>query len=291
MNKKNTKGSNEIVDGGLYLVATPIGNLGDISIRALDILKEVDLIAAEDTRVTLRLLNHFNISKTLISYHEHNKVVKGNYLIEELLKGTSVALVTDAGTPGISDPGEDLVKLAIENNIKVIPIPGSTAMICGLISSGLPTGRFVFEGFLPMNKADRKQQLQDIKDETRTIILYEAPHKLLKTLKNLFDLLGDRTIVLARELTKKYEEFIRLSLSQAIVKYEVDSPRGEFVIIISGRKGMLGGPSGVITDDEIIKVYNEFISNGIEKKDAIKKTAVQLDVKKRDVYQLVLELK
>lgn len=291
MNKNNIKGSNEIVEGGLYLVATPIGNLGDISIRALDVLNKVDLIAAEDTRVTVKLLSHFDISKPIISYHEHNKAIKGNYLIEELLNGKSVALVTDAGTPGISDPGEDLVKLAIGKGVKVIPIPGSTAMISGLISSGLPTGRFVFEGFLSMNKADRKLQLQGIIDEERTIILYEAPHKLTKTLKNLFDVLGDRNIVLAREITKKYEEFIRLSISQAISKYEADVPRGEYVVIIDGKTAKCKESIANVTSEEIISVYNKFINRGIEKKDAMKKTAVQLDVKKRDVYQIILELK
>lgn len=186
--------------GMLYLVATPIGNLDDITLRALKILKEVDLVAAEDTRQTLKLLNHFDIKKTLVSYYEYNKVVKGNYLIEQLIEGKNVALVSDAGTPGISDPGEDLVKLAVNNGIPVTMAPGPVAAITGLVISGLPTGRFVFEGFLPVNKRARKEKIESLKNEIRTLVFYEAPHKLIYTLKDLLEGFGNRKISLAQEL-------------------------------------------------------------------------------------------
>ena len=192
--------------GVLYLCATPIGNLDDLSARALRTLEEVDLIAAEDTRRTLTLLNHFDIHKPLISYFEHNKAEKGRILVAKMLEGQSIALVTDAGTPAISDPGEDLVRLCIDNNIRVIPIPGCCAMINALIASGLPTGRFCFEGFLSVTKKSRKAHLDALRDETRTMIFYEAPHKLLNTLNDLYKTFGERRITLAREMTKKFEE-------------------------------------------------------------------------------------
>jgi probable S-adenosylmethionine-dependent methyltransferase, YraL family len=272
--------------GYLYLVATPIGNLEDITYRAVRTLQEVDLIAAEDTRQTLKLLNHFNISKPLTSYYEHNKVEKGNVLIEQLLEGKNIALVSDAGTPGISDPGEDLVKLAHKNNIKVSPIPGPVAGISGLIVSGLPTGRFVFEGFLPMNKKGRKERIQDLINETRTIIFYEAPHKLIYTLKDLNEILGDRNIVLARELTKKFEEIKRCTLSEALQYYETESPKGEFVVLVEGvSENMLLEKEHHRWDDISIKEHVEiYIKQGIDKKEAMKKVAQERGISKRDVY-------
>ena len=204
--------------GTLYIVATPIGNLEDITLRAIKILKEVDLIAAEDTRHTLKLLNHLNIAKPLISYHRHNEDVKTEILIQELKKGKNIALVSDAGTPGICDPGEDVIKKCIEEKISIVPIPGSCAMINALICSGLDTKEFTFIGFLPLNKKNRKEKLEEIKNTDKTIILYEAPHKLEKTLKDLKIILENRKIVLARELTKIHEEFIRENLDDLIEK-------------------------------------------------------------------------
>lgn len=276
--------------GVLYLVATPIGNMEDITLRALKVLEEVDLIAAEDTRQTIKILNHFGIKKTLVSYYEHNKVEKGNYLIGLLLEGKNIALVSDAGTPGISDPGEDLVKLAIENGIRITMAPGPVAAITGLVLSGMHTGRFVFEGFLPMSKKARRARLLALKDEVRTVILYEAPHKLTYTLKDLQDVLGDRNIVLARELTKKFEELIRCKLSEASAKYAQESPKGEFVLILEGTD-----PKSIEEDkhkkwDEIsLKEHVEmYVNQGMNKKDAIKKTAEDRGMSRRDVYNSLI---
>ncbi len=276
--------------GTLYLVATPIGNLEDITLRALRILSEVDMIAAEDTRQTVKLLNHFEIKKTLISYYEHNKVEKGNYLIKELLEGKNIALVSDAGTPGISDPGEDLVKLAIRNNIEVTMAPGPVAAVTGLVLSGLPAGRFVFEGFLPMNKRARKERIQALLRETRTIVMYEAPHKLIHTLRELYELSGERNIVLARELTKKFEQVVRCRLSDAIVMYEADKPRGEFVV-------MLEGINEEAVEDEVRKKWHDmslgdhvgmYIKQGMQKKEAMKKVAEDRGISKREVYNALI---
>lgn len=277
--------------GTLYLVATPIGNLEDITMRALKVLKEVDLIAAEDTRNTLKLLNHFDIKKPVTSYYEHNKVTKGNYLIEQMLEGKSIALVSDAGTPAISDPGEDLVRLSIENGIKVTAIPGPAALITALIISGLPTGRFVFEGFLSMNKRIRKERIEALKDEVRTIVFYEAPHKLLHTLKDLMDVFGDRRIVLARELTKKFEEVIRCTLKEAIEKYENEPPKGEYVLIVEGRNiEELVQEKSVAWDSMSLQDHvNMYINQGIPKKEALKKVAADRGLSKRDVYNELLK--
>lgn len=277
--------------GILYLVATPIGNLEDITLRALRVLKEVDLIAAEDTRQTLKLLNHFNIKKPLVSYYEHNKIVKGNYLVGQLLDGKSIALVSDAGTPGISDPGEDIVKLCIENDIQVTMLPGPVAAVTGLVLSGLSTGRFVFEGFIPMNKRQRKDRINSLRNETRTMVLYEAPHKLIYTLKGLYEALGDRRITLARELTKKFEEVLRCSLKEAVAKYENESPRGEYVLIIEG-----------ISEEEVLEEkksewdamtveehYEMYIAKGFEKKEAMRKVAQDRGISRRDVYKKLHE--
>lgn len=277
--------------GTLFLVATPIGNLQDITLRALNTLKEVELIAAEDTRQTIKLLNHFEIKKPLVSYYEHNKIVKGNYLIEQLQQGKDIALVSDAGTPGISDPGEDLVKLCIENDIKVTMIPGPVAAITGMVISGMPTGRFVFEGFLPMNKRTRQERLKQLKDETRTIIFYEAPHKLPYTLKDMYNAWGERKIALARELTKRYEEVIRCNLSEAAERYQVEAPKGEFVLIIEGQDEQVlqelerDKYAHISIEDHV----ERYIQQGLDKKEAIKKVAEDRGLNKRDVYNLVMK--
>lgn len=277
--------------GCLYLVATPIGNLEDMTYRAVRVLSEVDLIAAEDTRQTLKLLNHLSISKPMTSYYEHNKVEKGNYLIQQLLEGKNIALVSDAGTPGISDPGEDLVRLAHNNGIKVSPIPGPVAAISGLIISGLPTGRFVFEGFLSMNKKNRKERITALKNEVRTIIFYEAPHKLKYTLEDLYVILGDRNIVLTRELTKRFEEVKRCTLSEAIAYYENESPKGEFVIIVEGvSEEILLDKERHQWDDISLKEHvNMYIEQGMQKKEAMKRVAVERGIPKRDVYNECIE--
>lgn len=283
-NAKNNKGM-------LYLVATPIGNLEDITLRALRILKEVDMIAAEDTRQTIKLLNHFEIKKPMISYYEHNKVEKGIHIIKMLLEGRIIALVSDAGSPGISDPGEELVKLAIENGIEVTMTPGPVAAVMGLVLSGLPTGRFAFEGFLPMSKRTRKERILALKDETRTVILYEAPHKLVYTLKDLLQVLGERKIVLARELTKKFEQLIRCNLSEAISRYSDISPKGEFVLILEGVDCSLSIEEAreewdKISLQEHVEIYTD---KGMDKKAAIKKAAEDRGLSKRDVYNGLLE--
>jgi len=277
--------------GTLYLVATPIGNLQDITFRAVNTLKEVDVIAAEDTRQSIKLLNHFEIKKPLISYHEHNKNVKGNYLIEQLLAGKNIALVSDAGSPGISDPGEDLVKLAIENDVLVTMIPGPVAAVTGLVISGLSTGRFVFEGFLPMNKRTRQERLKQLKDETRTIIFYEAPHKLSYTLKDIYNAWGDRKIALARELTKRFEEVIRCGLFEAMEKYQNETPKGEFVVIIEGQdeKILIENEKDKYADISIEEHVQRFIEAGLTKKEAIKKVAEDRGIIKRDVYNSVMK--
>jgi 16S rRNA (cytidine1402-2'-O)-methyltransferase len=278
--------------GTLYLVATPIGNLEDITLRALRVLREVDIIAAEDTRQTLKLLNHYKIKKTLVSYYEYNKIKKGDYLINRLLKGDNIALVSDAGTPGISDPGEDIVKLAIENGIYITMVPGPVAAITGLVLSGFSAGRFVFEGFLPMNKRARRERILSLKNEVRTIVLYEAPHKLIYTLKDLCSILGNRNIALARELTKKYEHVIRCTIEEAIEKYTVETPRGEFVLLIEGRDEKLLMEYELSEWDKIsLKEHMEiYLRQGIDKKDAMKKVASDRGISKREVYNSLLEL-
>ena len=273
--------------GKLYLVATPIGNLEDITLRALRILKEVDIIAAEDTRHTLGLLNHFEISKPLISYYKQNEKIKSNFLIEKLLEGKDIAVVSDAGTPGISDPGEEIVKCAIENNIEVIPIPGACALINALIASGLSTREFCFIGFLSSIKKDKREKLEDLKFETRTLILYEAPHKLKGTLENILEILGDRKIVLAKEITKIHEYFIRNNVSSILER--IDEIKGEFVILIEGSIESK-------KDIELIKMnemsleehYNLYEKQGFTKKDIIKKIAKDRNVNKNEVYQSFL---
>lgn len=268
--------------GILYLVATPIGNLKDITLRALETLKSVDIIAAEDTRRTMSLLSHLEIKKQVTSYYEHNAKSKGEYLISLLNEGKSIALVSDAGTPAISDPGEDIVKLCIENSIRVVPIPGATAAVSALICSGLSTRQFTFFGFLSTANKQRKEQLTDAQSCTCTMIFYEAPHKLKKTLSDLYKNLGDRKTAICRELTKVYEEFIHTTLSEAAAYYEENEPRGEFVLIIEGKEKT--------TDDNFLnnlplcEHINYYMNQGMAKKDALKSVARDRGVSKRDVY-------
>ncbi len=270
--------------GNLYIVATPIGNLEDITLRAIKVLKEVDLIAAEDTRHTLKLLNHLEISKPLISYHRHNEEIKTDNLIEKLLEGQNIALVSDAGTPGICDPGEVIIKKCIENKITIIPIPGACAMINALISSGIDTKEFTFLGFLPLNKKSRKEKIEEITHSTKTIILYEAPHKLNNTLNDLKEILQDRQVVLARELTKIHEEFIRGNIEEKIEKSK--NLKGEIVIIIQGSKEK--NPINnfeKITLEEHYKIYEQ---QGLSKKEIIKQIAKDRGLNKNEIYQKFL---
>ncbi len=274
----------------LFLVATPIGNLNDMSPRAIETLKSVDLIAAEDTRNSIRLLNHFDIKVPMTSYHEYNRIEKAEELIRKMLTGCDVALITDAGMPAISDPGEDLVRMAHEAGIEVTIIPGPCAAVSALALSGQPTGRFVFEGFLPndKNKKELTARLEDLKDETRTIIFYEAPHRLLRTLKILKDTFGaDRKASIVRELTKVHEEVCLSTLGELIRRFESDDPRGEFVIIVKGKD-----PQAILEEkrskwDEIsIREHVErYMAEGFDKKEAMKKTAVDRGIGKREVYK------
>ena len=269
------------MSGKLYIVATPIGNLEDITLRALRILKEVDLIAAEDTRQTLKLLNHFEITKPLISYHRHNEEIKSNILIEKLKNGENIALVSDAGTPGICDPGEEVIKRAIEEGIEVIPIPGACAMVNALIASGIDTKEFNFLGFLPLNKKLRKEKLEEIKKSNKTIIVYEAPHKMKSTLEDVKDILENRKIVLARELTKIHEEFIRKNITELL--NEIDNLKGEMILIIEGSTNLKNEENKLnnLSLDEHYKYYEK---QGLEKKEIIKKIAKDRNVNKNEIY-------
>lgn len=267
--------------GNLYLVATPIGNLDDITLRALKVLKDVDIIAAEDTRHTLKLLNHFEISKPLISYHRHNEEDKSDVLIKKLLDGENIALVSDAGTPGISDPGEEIVKRAIENDINIVPIPGACAMVNALICSGISTKEFTFMGFLSLNKKLRQEQLNKIKDAEDTIIIYEAPHKLSKTLSDLSKILDNRQVVLARELTKIHEEYIRGTIKEIMIKSQ--NLRGEIVIIIEKNEQKKDAKTELASLD-IEEQYKYYEKLGYEKKDIIKKIAKLRNVDKNEIY-------
>lgn len=269
------------MNGKLYIVATPIGNLEDITLRALKILKEVDLIAAEDTRQTLKLLNHFEISKPLISYHRHNEDVKSEILIEKLKNGENIALVSDAGTPGICDPGEEVIKKAIEENIEVIPIPGACAMINALIASGLNTKEFNFLGFLPLNKKLRKEKLEEIKKSEKTIIIYEAPHKMKNTLEDLKEILKNRKIVLARELTKIHEEFIRKNINELLE--EIDNLKGEMILIIEGAP-QENNSEKELNNLSLEEHYKYYEKQGFEKKEIIKKIAKDRNVNKNEIY-------
>lgn len=271
--------------GKLYIVATPIGNLEDITLRALRVLKEVDLIAAEDTRQTLKLLNHYEINKPLISYHRHNEETKSEILIEKLRNGENIALVSDAGTPGICDPGEEVIKKAIEDNIEVIPIPGACAMINALIVSGISTKEFEFLGFLPLNKKLRRQKLKEIENSSKTIIIYESPHKMKTTLGDLKEILKDRKIVLARELTKIHEEFIRKSIDELLS--EIDTIKGEMILIIEGNKIDTEESKNFdeISLEDHYKLYEE---KGLNKKEIIKQIAKDRNVNKNEIYMKFL---
>lgn len=275
------------MSGNLYLVATPIGNLEDITLRAINVLKEVDIIAAEDTRHTLKLLNHLEIKKELISYHRHNEDTKSSMLIDFLLAGKNIALVSDAGTPGICDPGEEIVKQAIKNEIEIIPIPGACALINALIASGMNTTEFSFYGFLPLNKKNRKEKLEEIKNETKTTILYEAPHKLLNTLKDIQNIRGESVnIVLAKEITKIHEEFIRGNIKEIIEN--MNEIKGEFIIIVEGSsiENIKVNSDNELTLEEL---YNKFELEGLSKKEIIKKIAKIKNVNKNVIYQYFLD--
>ena len=270
------------MSGTLYLCATPIGNLGDISARCLEIFNSVDIIACEDTRRTLQLLNHFGIKKQLTSYHEHNKAEKGEIIVNMLKDGKNAALVCDAGTPAISDPGEDLVRLCIENDITVTSVPGCVAAVNALILSGLPTRRFSFEGFLSVNKRHRFEHLESVKNDTHTLIFYEAPHKLTRTLADMLEILGNRRIALVRELTKIHEEVIRTDLEKAQSLYAENSPKGEFVIVLEGANELeLENFWDNLTVSEHIETY---INEGMSQKEALKKVAKERGILRREVY-------
>ena len=272
--------------GKLFLCPTPIGNLEDITFRVIRTLKEVDLIAAEDTRHSIKLLNHFEIKTPMTSYHEYNKVDKARYLVNLMLEGKNVAVITDAGTPGISDPGEELVRQCFEAGIKVSSLPGPAACITALTMSGLKTRRFVFEAFLPADKKERREILDELSDETRTIIIYEAPHHLVGTLKELYQVLGDREITQCRELTKKYEEAYKSTIGSLIDKYETEEPRGEYVLVIQG-KPMEEKRSQRQEDWKQLSIeehMNHYLEQGMDKKEAMKKVAKDRGVSKRDIY-------
>lgn len=273
---------NKIEKGILYVVATPIGNLEDITLRAIRILKEADIIAAEDTRHTLKLLNHLEISKPLISYHRHNEDVKSDVLIEKLQNGKNIALVSDAGTPGICDPGEEIIKKCIEQEIKVIPIPGACAMVNSLICSGIDTKEFTFLGFLPLNKKLRKNKLDEIEKSNKTIIIYEAPHKLETTLKDLKKVLvKERKIVLAREITKIHEEFIRGDIDVLIER--IQDIKGEIVLIIEGNRTV--SEENELNNLSLEEHFKFYENQGLSKKEIIKKIAKDRNVNKNDIYQ------
>ena len=279
------------MSGMLYLCATPIGNLEDITYRVLRILKEVDLIAAEDTRNSIKLLNHFEIKTPMTSYHEYNKYEKGRYLIEQMQEGKNIALITDAGTPGISDPGEELVAMCYEAGIPVTSLPGPAACITALTISGLPTRRFAFEAFLPSDKKERAVILEELKRETRTIILYEAPHRLVKTLEELSENLGDRKISLCRELTKKHETVFKGSLLEAVSWYKENPPKGECVMVLEGRsREEMEQEARQQWEDMPLEAHMEhYMSQGIDKKEAMKLVAKDRGISKRDVYQALLK--
>ena len=274
--------------GMLYLVPTPIGNLGDISQRCRDTLEAADFIAAEDTRVSLKLLNHLGIKKSLVSYYEHNKAYKGNVILDRILAGETCALVSDAGSPAISDPGEDLVKQCAEAGITVCAIPGPCAVITALSISGQSTGRFCFEGFLSTAKKSRREHLEALRSETRTMVFYEAPHKLLATLEDMAAVLGDtRPISLCRELTKLHEEVVRTTLGQAIAKYTEQPPRGEFVLVVAGAAETV---KEAATAEDAAAHVAKLMEQGLSRKDAIKQTAKDLDLPKNVVYDAALNL-
>ena len=277
--------------GMLYICATPIGNLEDITLRTLRVLKEVDLIAAEDTRHSIKLLNHFEIKTPMTSYHEFNKYDKAKVLVQKMQDGEKIALITDAGTPAISDPGEELVKQCHEAGIQVTSLPGPSAFVTALTISGQATRRFCFEAFLPYDKKERADILEELKKETRTIIVYEAPHKLKKTLNDLYEALGDRKISICRELTKKHETNFRTTLSEAVSYYETEEPKGEFVLVIEGisREEIKTEEMQEFLSMSVPEHVQYYMAQGLEKKEAMKKAAKDRGVGKREIYQALLE--
>ncbi len=278
--------------GVLYLVATPIGNLEDMTYRAVRVLSEADLIAAEDTRGSIKLLNHFGIHTPMTSYHEHNKTSKAKTLVEAMLGGKNVACITDAGTPGISDPGEVLARMALDQGIRVVPVPGACAAVNALISSGLETRRFCFEAFLPAIKKERDQVLEELRTETRTIVLYEAPHRLLKTLELLLESIGDRPMTICRELTKKHEEIRRTTIREAAAFYQQTEPRGEYVLVIAGRdrREMIRMKQEEIRGSlSLAEHMEQYTAAGMDRKEAMKAVAKDRGLSKRDVYRMLLE--
>lgn len=280
------------MSGVLYLCATPIGNLEDMTFRAIRVLQEVDLIAAEDTRNSIRLLNHFDIKTPMTSYHEYNKIEKAKYLVGQLMQGKNVAVITDAGTPGISDPGEELVRMCLEQGILVTAVPGPAALITALVSSGQSTRRFCFEGFLPSEKKDRRLVLDELKEEFRTILMYEAPHHLLKTLEELREALGNRSLTIARELTKRYETIQMTTLEEACEYYKDNEPRGEYVLVIAGRDREAVKKQQQESWQEISleEHMQQYLSKGMDRKEAMKQVAKDRGVSKREIYQQLLDL-
>ena len=278
--------------GMLYLCATPIGNLEDITLRVINTLKKVDLIAAEDTRKSIKLLNHFDIKVPMTSYHEFNKIEKAKVLVQKMLDGIDIALITDAGTPGISDPGEELVRQAYAAGIQVTSLPGAVACVTALTLSGLSTRRFCFEAFLPTDKKERAMVLEEMERETRTIILYEAPHRLKKTLAELFEKLGDRKITLCKELTKRHENAFLTTISQAMDYYEEQEPRGEYVLVIEGKshQDIIEEKQQKWEEISIEKHMEIYLGKGFSKKDSMKMVAKDRGISKREVYQYLLDL-
>lgn len=275
--------------GSLYLCATPIGNLEDVTLRALRIMREVSLIAAEDTRHTRKLLSRYDIHTPLTSYHEHNKREKGPKLVAQLKEGKDIALVSDAGTPGISDPGQELVLLAVEEGLTVIPVPGASAVIAALTSSGLSTGRFAFEGFLPRVRKEKNKVLNQIVAEERTFVFYESPQRIMKTLQEILAFAGDRNIVVARELTKVHEEILRGQISQIIEHFRGHSPKGEFTVVLDGRNDKTK-ELPIRSSSDLYKMVTGYLVQGFDKKGAIKETARTIGISKKEVYNAVLEV-
>lgn len=278
------------MSGTLYLCATPIGNLEDITFRVIRTLKEVDLIAAEDTRNSIKLLNHFEIKTPMTSYHEFNKYEKAKVLIEKLKEGLDIALITDAGTPGISDPGEVLVRRVLEEGLSVTSLPGAAACITGLTMSGLSTRRFAFEAFLPSDKKERQQILKELREETRTIILYEAPHHLRKTLKELYETVGNRKVSIVKELTKKHETIFQATMEEAVEYYEENEPRGEYVILIEGKSllEIQREEQEAWRNMELAEHMEYYEAQGMDRKSAMKQVAKDRGISKREVYQMLL---
>ena len=270
--------------GVLYLVATPIGNLDDITYRAVKVLEEVDFIAAEDTRHSLKLLNHLGITKPMTSYFEHNIRQKGEYIIDRILNGENAALISDAGTPAISDPGEDLVRICHEKGVRVIPVPGAVAGINALICSGLSTSRFSFEGFLSVNKKSRQEHLNSVKQSPYTLIFYEAPHKLKRTLGDMLESFGNRKITIARELTKKYEEILPMTLEDAVKYYDATEPKGEYVLVIEGASPEVSQDENELNSLDVLEHLEFYIKSGLDKKEAMKRVAQDRGVSRRDIY-------